>query len=87
MRKCSRTKITRFKDGEFYIDIVEKANEFEAWVSLNDYGISILMFGVPKQQPMCKPETIETFRRMVEHHIDVYGYNYRNQIMEERLAV
>ena len=87
MRKCNRTKITRFKDGKFFIDIVEKANEFEAWVSLDDYGISIFMFGVPKHQPGYMPETIETFRKMVQHHIDVYGHNYYKQITEERLAI
>ena len=48
--RLTTTSVTRYEDGDYLIDIVEDNELFEAWLSHKDYGISTLMFGVPKRQ-------------------------------------
>lgn len=48
--KKSSVKITRYISGKFYVDIVEKADSYEAWIGHNDIGAADLMFGISKDQ-------------------------------------
>lgn len=50
MKRAENQSITRFIDGEWYIDIVETKSKFEAWIQHKNYGVSDLMFSVPKKQ-------------------------------------
>ena len=46
--KKSSVKITRYTSGQFCVDIVEGRKMWEAWLTHNCFGVSELMFGIPK---------------------------------------
>lgn len=73
--KRTDIKITRYKDGEFYIDIVELESTYEAWLSHNSYGISDLMFGVPKTQ-----QSLHEFVELVEINLVDYERYYMTNL-------
>lgn len=41
-------KITRFDNGDFYVDVIEYPESFEAWISHKDYAVSKMMVGIGK---------------------------------------
>lgn len=45
------TRITRYEDGDFYVDIVESRIDFEAWLCRKDYGVAEMLIACPKEQP------------------------------------
>lgn len=49
-RVTGRKTRTYHADGDWYIDIVETEDEFEAWIWMGSYGVKSLMWGSPKQQ-------------------------------------
>ena len=82
--RLTTTSVTRYEDGDYLIDIVEDNELFEAWLSHKDYGISTLMFGVPKRQEGNKIEMpFEAFRILVETNLDDYKATYEDEIVEE----
>ena len=48
--KKAKAFVTRYVIGEWYIDIVETKDQFEAWLTHKSQGVSDLMFGSPKLQ-------------------------------------
>ena len=48
-KKVTDTKIERFICGVYYVDIIEKPQGFEAWLMHKDFGVSVLMFGMSKE--------------------------------------
>lgn len=56
--KKSTDKITRYIVGEYYVDFVEKDDMWEAWLQHKSYGISELMFGLPKEQTPKKMDAL-----------------------------
>ena len=51
MKRMTGRKTTTYQaDGDWYIDIIETEDEFEAWIWMGSYGIKSLMWGEPKQQ-------------------------------------
>lgn len=79
MKKVENVQITRFETECFFIDIVEDEANFEAWLQEKQYGISSLMYGVPKHQ-VVRNETIDVdfdfFCEMIESDLDDYIYEY-----------
>lgn len=73
MKKMDNISITRFETECFYIDIIDKGDLFEAWLSGKGYGVSELMFGVFKEQPTVE---IDSFLEMVDGSLDDYEYDY-----------
>ena len=61
----------------FMVDIVENANEYEAWLYHKDYGVKSLMFGSEKKQHNGKAD----FCDMVEANL--INQPYINNYMEE----
>ena len=49
--KITLRKTTTYNaDGDWYIDVVETPDEFEAWIWMGSYCMKSLMWGEPKQQ-------------------------------------
>ena len=77
MKKLENITFTRYEDEEFFIDIHEKPDMYEAWLTRKNYGVSSLMFGVPKVQPVDNSVmTPEEFLDMVERNLEEYEAYY-----------
>lgn len=74
--KKTNQKITRFEDGDFYIDIVESESDFEAWITKKEYGLSALMFGVPRKQDGADDVSFASFCELIESNLDDHKANY-----------
>lgn len=74
--KKTNQKITRFEDGDFYIDIVESESDFEAWITEKEYGLSALMFGVPRKQADADDVSFTSFCELIESNLDDHKANY-----------
>lgn len=76
------TKITRYTDGDYLIDIVEKDTEFEAWLQHKDFGVSMLMFGVRKGCLQGVHLTPDIVAAMVECNLpeqkEIYANTYQD---------
>ena len=73
--KKANAKITRYQQGKFYIDIVDNGKGFEAWITGKKYGVSDLMFGMPKKQAT-EDITEEHFLELVEASFSEYAAGY-----------
>ena len=82
MLKDTTVKTTTYTAGAFCIDIVEKPDEFEAFLYHKGYGIKDLMFGSPKQQHDGE-QTFEMFLELVEANLTDYINIYREEYMGE----
>ena len=80
--KLTDTKITRFEDDGFLVDIVETPELYEAWISHKSYGVSSHMFGIPKKNPTLPDMTFELFMSMVTVHLDMHKYFYAEEYMD-----
>ena len=80
--KLTETKITRYEDDGFLVDIVETADYYYAWISHESYGVSSLMFGVPKKNSTLPDMTFELFMSMVNVHLDMHKYFYAVEYMD-----
>lgn len=47
MRKTD-TKIKRYIEGDYLIDIVDDGYDLEAWLTMDEVGIQVFMFGIEK---------------------------------------
>lgn len=68
------TKIIRFKHGDFFVDIVELDDMYEAWLRHKNYGISDMMFGDPKEYG-----DLNWFLDLVEANLDEYEEGYMEE--------
>lgn len=71
-------KITRFKDGDWFIDIVETDELYESWLQHKDYGVSSLMFGLMK-----KDVSFACACEAVKANIDNHKAIYKEAHMDE----
>ena len=69
--KKTTIKMTRYEHGEYYIDIIETAENYEAWIVGKNIGLESLMFGMPKEQQTCK-EFLEIVEANLEDEIIYY---------------
>jgi len=79
-------KVTRFEvydTEEYYVDIIEKYDSFEAWITGKNYGVSALMFGSAKQNyfhdcpyEVTKKEFIKTVESNLRYEIAAYYDEY-----------
>ena len=83
MRKVNNTTITRYKDGNFWIDIIETPDMYEAMIQHKEYGDASLMFGAPKKQPILPDMTLDVFLDMVERNLDQEKKIYMDQYGED----
>ena len=85
--KRTNAKITRFESGNWYIDIVETKDEFNAWLTRKGYGVSSHMFGSPKtQHPNDRPAltvSFDDFCDLVEGNLREYKALYNEDYADE----
>lgn len=74
--KKTDTKITRFKDGDWNIDIID-GPIWEAWLNHFEYGVSVLMIGIEK-----KDADFNRFRELVESNLEEYKQSYMEEYGE-----
>lgn len=73
LEKVRKHKITRYKCGEWIVDIVENdiLEEYEAWLNHQDYGCFDLVFGMPYWQ-QSKAEFIDLVEANLHGYMDLY---------------
>lgn len=71
------TKITRYKEGKWLIDIVEDDTMFEASLMYACYGVSMYMFGLMK-----KDVSLDQFMEIVVANLPEYKKNYQDDYMD-----
>ena len=74
----TKIKITRFEHNEYYIDIIEMDDEFEAWICEKEYGVSLFALGLPKYQPTFQESglTFASFYEFVEEKLEEFIDEY-----------
>lgn len=81
--KRTNTNIVRFEDGDFWVDIVDDGDVWEAWLTRKNYAISELMFGWPKTQPDGSTYDFDAFCELVEGNLEEYEADYMESRQEE----
>lgn len=76
-------KITRYEYKNFWIDIVDKEDTYEAWIQHKLYGIADEMFGVLKEQTKTEEEMIE----LINANLFNYIHDYVEEYCEEDTCV
>lgn len=79
--KKTNQKVTRYETKRYYVDIIEKKDSYEAWLTGKKYGISELMFGSAKVQHHIDGEeyrvTEPYFLELVEANLEDYIIGYK----------
>lgn len=79
-------KMLKREDGGedvFIVEVMETETEYEAWIRLQSYGVSMLMFGSPKVQPAFGEVSYDDFISLVESNIQEYAELYIDEYGEE----
>lgn len=66
----TNVKITRYESNDLWVDVIETEDNFEAWTTLKDYGVSNLLFGMPKYQPVNEDVDYDSFVEIVAANLD-----------------
>ena len=84
MKKATNIPVTRYFHRDFFIDIVDKTKTDgirEAWLTHKDYGISVMMFGLPSDQNGRRMLNNE-FIAIVKANLPVHITNYKAAYMK-----
>lgn len=75
--KKTDAKITRYEHGNFYIDVVGEEYGVSAWLHHRDYGISEMMFGLPRKQEFTGEEfTDDELIEIIKANLNEYEVSY-----------
>lgn len=78
--KITLRKTTTYNaDGDWYIDVVETPDEFEAWIWMEPYGHKSFMWGEPKEQS-CGTTTRKEFMSRVKALWSDYVGGYIDEV-------
>ena len=69
-------QITRFKDGNYWVDVIDTGENYEAWLARKNMGIAQLMFGVPKVQSDGRTISYDKFCDMVKINLPEHKKYY-----------
>ena len=83
-RVVGRKTTTYNPEGDWYIDIIETDDMFEAWIYLRSYGVKSLMWGSPKQQEY-GTVTRKHFLDMVKTNFIYYANGYIEEFAPEEM--
>ena len=84
-KKVVGRKTTTYNpEGDWYIDVIETDDMFEAWIYLGSYGIKSLMWGSPKQQEY-GTVTRKDFLDMVKANFISYANGYIEEFAPEEM--
>lgn len=65
-----------FKHNDFIIDVFKNVNGFhEAWIKHEDYGVSMLMFGIDANE-FTYSDCLEIVESNIEEYIPTYVEQY-----------
>ena len=73
--KRTNTKIIRFEYDDFWVDVVEHEDYYEAWLTKKGYGISDMMFGELKEYGDLN-HALSLFEANIEEYIEGYIDEY-----------
>lgn len=81
--KMTEIKIDRYtyKNG-FYVDIITTKDKFEAWIGHEKYGISALLYGMPKKQingEISYEEFLMYAKNGIENDIEYFREEYMDE--------
>lgn len=77
-------KITRFDDGEFWVDIIDMGDYWDSQITMKNYGVTSSMFGWLKHQPVDNSDwDFDDFLELVIANKDDYESIYEKQYVEE----
>lgn len=62
-------KIETFEFESWIVDIVTTDTNYEAWIYRSEYGVKMLMFGMPKEQ-----QSYDEFIDIVEGNLETNEY-------------
>lgn len=68
--------------GNYRVQVIDKDDQYEAWLYHKDYGVMDMMFGWPKVQHINgsdEPWSLKDFLGLVEGNIDSYIELYREE--------
>ena len=86
MKELKSYKTTTFESGKWIIDIVEKRDCFEAWLSIKNYCEKSYMFGSAKKQHHVNgtawTQTFDFFCEIVEANLP----EYKKIFLEEHIV-
>lgn len=84
-KKVVGRKTTTYNpEGDWYIDVIETDDMFEAWIYLGSYGIKSLMWGSPKQQEY-GTVTRKDFLDMIKTNFISYANGYIEEFAPEEM--
>lgn len=88
MLKPTKHKVERYEYEDFYVEIADVGDYWEAWLCRKNYGIAEYMFGWLKQQhPYDVPDgeyyTKEMFLELVEGNLPDYIEQYNENHPKE----
>ena len=83
-RVVGRKTTTYNPEGDWYIDVIETDDMFEAWIYLGSYGIKSLMWCSPKQQEY-GTITRKDFLDMVKTNFISYANGYVEEFAPEEM--
>lgn len=69
--------IEQIKLDGFVIDIIDDGENYEAWLSIENYGVKTFMFGAPKAQ-----QSKEQFGKLAIANFAEYGEQYLKEYGE-----
>ena len=73
-------KITRYEKDGFWIDIVDKTEDWEAWFTAKEYGVSDLIFGWPKNQSSSYEEFLGAVDANFDEYAELYMINHGEEL-------
>ena len=76
-------QITRYEDGDFYVDIIDNGPDFEAWLTAKEYGVSEMLMACPKDQENGCDVDFYAFLSMVEYTLPLDEDAYAAKYMQE----
>lgn len=69
-------QITRFKDGHYWVDIIDTGENYEAWLARKDMGTAQHMFSVPKIKGDGRTVSYDEFCEMVKINLPEHKKYY-----------
>lgn len=76
--KRTDAHITRFKCGDYFVDIIDDGVNREAWLTHKDMGVSNMMFGARKRTNHLEKDTTMNQKEFYERVEDCLALHIRN---------
>ncbi len=78
----SNDKVTILQHGDFRICIIEKEDEFDAWLAFRQNGIATFMFGILKNQSNGSTVDFHEFCELIQNNLEEYEWLYLQEMKD-----